>query len=83
MVSSLTRDASTSLIICLFAWLVAGIGYVSFLPSISRYAVDEPPAVVWRDQIGGLRQEMKEHMEEWESRHPGPGEAYLKRLAAR
>ena len=23
---------------------------------------------------------MKEHMEEWESRHPGPGEAYLKRL---
>ncbi len=81
MVSSLTRDSSTSLIICLFAWIVAGIGYVSFLPSISRYGVDEPPAVVWRDQIDGLRKELREHMEEWESRHPGPGEAYLKRIA--
>ena len=73
-------DASTSLIICLFGWLVAGIGYVSFLPSISRYGVEETPAVVWRDQIRGLEEELDKHMEEWESRHPPPAAAYLKSI---
>ena len=80
MVSSLTRDASTALTICLFGWLVGGIGYVSFLPSISRYGVDEPAADIWRDQIDGLWKEMGEYMEDWESRHPPPGPGYLKSL---
>ena len=80
MVSSVTRDASTSLTICLFGWLVGGIGYVSFLPSISRYGVDEPPADVWLEQIGQLEEEMGAHMEDWEARHPPPPPAYLKNL---
>ena len=80
MVSSLTRDASTSLTICLFGWLVGGIGYVSFLPSISRYGVDEPAADIWYEQIGQLEQEMGEYMQDWESRHPSPGPAYVKCL---
>ena len=80
MVSSLTRDASTSLTICLFAWLVGGIGYVSFLPSISRYGVDEPSADIWLEGIGKLEEEMGAHIEEWESRHPPPPPAYLKGL---
>ena len=80
MVSCLTRDASTSLIICIFAWLVGGIGYVTFLPSISRYGVDEPAAEIWLDQIRDLRLEREEHMPEWEERHPPPAPAYLQGL---
>ena len=80
MVSALTRDASTALTICLFGWLVAGIGYVSFLPSMSRYGVDEPSAEIWLDHISDLRKQQQEHMEEWESRHPPPPPAYLKSL---
>jgi len=80
MVSCLTRDASTSLTICLFAWLVGGIGYVSFLPSISRYGEDEPPADIWLDGLEDLNREQGEHMQEWESRHPPPPPAYTKGL---
>ena len=77
MVSSLTRDASTALTICLFGWLVGGIGYVSFLPSISRYGVDEPPFEIFREQTDQLVKERDEYMRDWESRHPPPGPAYL------
>ncbi len=80
MVSALTRDASTALTICLFGWLVAGIGYVSFLPSMSRYGVDEPSAEIWLDHIRDLREEREQHMEEWESTHPPPPPAYLQSL---
>ena len=80
MVSALTRDASTALTICLFGWLVAGVGYTSFLPSMSRYGVDEPPAQIWLDQLAELREEESAHMEEWETRHPPPPPAFRKSL---
>ena len=50
MVSSFVRDTDTSLIICLFAWLVCGVGYFNVLPSFSRYGVHAPPADELRDQ---------------------------------
>jgi ABC-type transport system involved in multi-copper enzyme maturation permease subunit len=80
MVSALTRDASTALTICLFGWLLAGIGYVSFLPSMSRYGVDEPSAEIWLGHINDLRQEQQDHMEEWDTRHQSPPAAYMKSL---
>ena len=80
MVSSFTRDSATSLIICLFLWLIGGVGYLNILPSLSRYGVDEPPFQELMDQNQELWESFNREMEEWERNNPGPGEAYLKGL---
>lgn len=77
MVSSLTRTSSTSLIICLFAWLVLGVGYANALPALTRYGIDYPP---WTEYIEQARAEYGrrgEFMEDWDEKHPPPGGAYL------
>ena len=78
MVSSLTRDSDTALIICLFAWLVAGVGYINALPSFARYGYDEPPFQEFLDQNRALWDNLGETMNEWEEKNPSPGEAYLR-----
>ncbi|MBT5587565.1 MAG: ABC transporter permease subunit [Gemmatimonadetes bacterium] len=78
MVSALAQDASTALIICLFSWLVGGVGYISFLPSVSRFGVDEPAADIWRNQNRELWDHLGDQMAEWGTRHPSPGDAYIK-----
>lgn len=77
MVSACVRESSTSLIICLFAWLVGSIGYINLLPSLSRYGVYERPSQEFRDaQI--LRDEtFGRQLREWEQQHPPPGPAWL------
>ena len=80
MVSSLVRGTDTALIICLFAWLVGGVGYINVLPSVSRYGVKAPPADEFRDQNRQLWNELDKTMEEWEERNPSPAPAYLKGL---
>jgi ABC-type transport system involved in multi-copper enzyme maturation permease subunit len=80
LVSACTRDAATSLIICLFAWLVGTLGYSSVLPSLARYGVDEPPFQEFIDQDGRLQQAYAQQLQEWESAHPGPGLIYLQGL---
>ena len=77
MVSTFTRDSDTSLIICLFAWLVGGVAYVNALPSFSRYGVPETPFQVFRDQRQKLYDNYDEEMQQWQERNPSPGEAYL------
>jgi len=54
MVSVLARNSDTSLIICLFGWLVFGVGYLNVVPSLSRYLVYEPPYQVFQDQDARL-----------------------------
>ena len=78
MVSALVRDTSTSLIICLFAWLVGGIGFVSVLPSMARFSVDEPAADVYRAQDGELWDKLGDAMNEWDDRHPEPTAPYMR-----
>ena len=80
MVSSLVRGTDTALIICLFAWLVGGVGYINVLPSVSRYGVKAPPADEFRDQNRQLWNEFEKTMEEWDERNPPPPPAYLKGL---
>ena len=80
MVSSFTRDTDTALIICLFAWLVGGVGYVSALPSLARYGYDEPPFQQFLDQNRGLWDSLGEQMQAWTEKNPAPADAYLKSI---
>jgi hypothetical protein len=80
MVSSLVRDTDTALIICLFAWLVGGVGYINVLPSLSRYGVKTHIADEFREQNRQLWNEFETAMNDWDAKNPPPGEAYLKGL---
>lgn len=80
MVSTFTRHTDTALIICLFAWLVGGIGYVNVLPSFSRYAAHEIPFQNYLDQERVYFEQFDRDMAEWEEKNPSPGDAYLRGL---
>ena len=80
LVSAYTRRASTSLIICLFGWLVLGSGYSSALPSIARYTIDWPPWEEFVEQENGAWSRYSERKSEWEKQHPAPSEAHMQGL---
>ena len=61
----------------LFAWLVGGVGYISGLPSFSRYGYEEKPHQNYMDQDRQLWEDLGEEMTKWEEKHPPPGEAYF------
>lgn len=72
MVSAFVRDADTALIICLFAWLLAGVGYISALPSFSRYGIDEIPHQQFIDKNDQIWREFNSFMDEYDDKHPPP-----------
>lgn len=78
MVSTLTRDSATALIICLFAWLAGSVGYMNALPSLSRYGVEEVPFQNFMEQNREFWNIYNREKNEWNETHPSPGEAYLK-----
>jgi len=80
LVSCLVRRSETALIVCLLAWLMGGVGYMSVLPSAARHIIAEPPYQEYQDQLEELDEELEESLAAWEERHPSPGEAYLKGL---
>ena len=80
MMSTFTRQPDTSLLICLCVWLIGGLGYVSVLPSLSRYMTEEVPFQNYLDQDRLLDEELQRDMEEWEEKNPSPGEAYVRGL---
>ena len=78
LVSVYTRHASTSLIVCLFGWLILGSGYSSALPAVARHTLDWPP---WQEFIEGRNAEWQhfyEAMDEWEEGHPPLTPAYYR-----
>jgi hypothetical protein len=77
MVSTFVRESSTSLVICLFAWLAGSVGYMNLLPSLTRYGVHERPSQEFRDGHARNQEIFNRQMEEWEAKHPSPGEAWL------
>lgn len=77
MVSAFVRESSTSLVICLFAWLVGSVGYMNLLPSLSRYGVHERPSQEFRDGHARNREILDGHMDDWDTRHPAPDDAWL------
>lgn len=80
MVSAFVRESSTSLAICLFAWLAGSVGYMNLLPSLSRYGVYERPSQEFRDGHARNEETLNRYMEEWDDKHPSPGEAWLVEL---
>ncbi|MBT6147203.1 MAG: ABC transporter permease [Gemmatimonadetes bacterium] len=76
-VSVSTRDSATSLVICLFFWLIAGVGWANVLPSLSRYGVDEPPFQEFHDQNQVLWDKYNEVEQEWVEKHPPPADIYF------
>lgn len=76
MVSGLTRRSGTALIACLFAWLVAGVGFANALVSISRYGVKEVPYPRFNDQRRDLWGRHDEVMRDWDRNHPPPGQIH-------
>ena len=43
MVSTFTHSSATSLVICLFGWLLGGLIYMNAVPSLIEYGTDEIP----------------------------------------
>jgi len=72
MVSTFTRESDTALIVCLFAWLVSGVGYLNALPSLSRYGVETPPNQAYLDRRQELWQAHNEELQEWARENPPP-----------
>ncbi|MFC1526071.1 ABC transporter permease [Candidatus Latescibacterota bacterium] len=72
MVSTFTRSSDTALILCLFAWLVSGVGYLNALPSISRYAIHTPPNQAYVQHREELVQGHNEEVRAWDQEHPYP-----------
>lgn len=79
MVSAFVQRSATSLAICLFAWLVSGVGYASVLPSLARYGAGEEipyqETLARNDQVWAR---YNQAMADWEAKNPPPGPAYLK-----
>ena len=80
LASSCTRNSDTSLTLCLFAWLVFGVGYVNLLPSMGRYLVEETSYQNFATKRDEMRANHDAAMELWEQRNPSPGEAYTQGL---
>lgn len=79
MVSTLTRHSATSLIACLFAWLIAGVGYLNLLPSLARYGVEEEPTFQETLELEDeLWKRCAAEVADWEARHPAPPPAYMR-----
>lgn len=77
MVSAFTRESSTALVICLFAWLAGSVGYMNLLPSLSRYGVHERPSQEFRDGHAANAKARDEKLQEWEDKHPPPPDAWM------
>lgn len=77
MVSTFTRSPATSLIICLFGWLVGGVGYANALPALMRYGIPYPPFQEYLDQDTAAQERMDREFEEWYERHPPPADIEL------
>lgn len=77
LVSACTRHASTSLILCLFGWLVLGAGYASALPAVARHTLDWPPWQEYVDHAAAEWARYGEEMAAWEAQHPPPPPPYL------
>ena len=78
MVSSYVRDSATSLIICLFGWLLGGVGCANVLPSLSAFGIKERPIQEFWDGDRELWDRFNRDLEAWEERNPSPGPTYLK-----
>lgn len=77
LVSACTRHASTSLILCLFGWLVLGAGFASALPAVARHTLDWPPWQEYVDSADAEWARFQQEMVAWEAQHPPPPAAYL------
>ena len=82
-VSACSRDSATSLIVCLFFWLIAGVGILNVAPSLARYGVDEPPFFEFLQQDRELWDEYNGLIEAWENKNPRPDDSYFKGLQAK
>ena len=77
-VSAFVRGSATSLMLCLFGWLILNLGYGNVLPSLSRYGVEEHTYQDFLNQNSEVWDEYGREMEEWKSRNPPPPEVYLR-----
>lgn len=77
MVSAFTRSPATSLILCLFGWLIGGVGYANALPALCRYGIEYEPFTRYMQQWQELNESFGQDFQDWEERHPHPGDAYI------
>ena len=78
MVSAFVRHSSTALIICLFGWLSGGVVYLNALPSLTQYGIKEQPYPVFEQRRAEVFENYAKEMAQWEEKHPGPEEVYLR-----
>ncbi|MFC1526413.1 ABC transporter permease, partial [Candidatus Latescibacterota bacterium] len=76
LVSAAARRPAVSLVICLFAWLVGGVGYANVLPALIRYSVDEPPHHIFVEQQRRENDVFSEEMGRWYNENPSPDGMY-------
>ena len=74
--SVFARSPSTSLILCLFGWLVGGVVYMNAMPSIVQHGVAEKPFQDFMAKNSDLWGRHWSAVGEWEEANPPPPPAY-------
>lgn len=77
MVSTFTRSPATSLILCLFGWLICGVGYANALPALCRYGIEYEPYPRYQKRWEEIDGRYWQDINEWEAAHAHPGDAWV------
>jgi ABC-type transport system involved in multi-copper enzyme maturation permease subunit len=80
LVSCLVERSATSLILCLFGWLLGGVVWMNMAPFVGEFAMRETPWQSYVDQATERWQQYNDDIADWEARHPSPGQAYTEGL---
>jgi ABC-type transport system involved in multi-copper enzyme maturation permease subunit len=80
LVSTLVERSATSLILCLFAWLLGGVVWMNMAPFVGDFGMRETPWQTYMDGSRRLYSEYEADIAAWEEQHPSPGRAYTQGL---
>lgn len=82
LVSTMVRGSATSLVLCLFGWLLGGVVWMNMAPFVGDFGMRETPWQSYVDRSRDIWQNLNDDIADWEASHPSPGKAYTEALRA-
>lgn len=80
MVSCWVERSATSLILCLFGWLVGGVVFMNMAPFVGEFGMRETPWQIYLNEQQAAVEAHQSDLAAWEERNPSPGAAYTEGL---
>lgn len=80
MVSCWVERSATSLILCLFGWLVGGVVFLNMAPFAGEFGMRETPWQIYVNEAVKAEEAYEADLASWEARNPSPGPAYTEGL---